>query len=96
MEWDDESGEMKFSVFRKPNQTLKYVERNSTHRPTTFKSIANGVFTQLARLTSRSVANGNAQINDVYPDHAEALFTANLAPLTDFPTFDKLWRDDKE
>ena len=72
------------------------MDRNSTHRPTTFKSVANGVFTQLARLTSRSVANGNTQINDVYPDHAEALFTADLAPPTDFLTFDELWHDDKE
>eukprot|EP00957_Ditylum_brightwellii_P160777 12240115-Ditylum_brightwellii.AAC.1 len=96
MEWDDESGEMKFSVYRKPNQALKYVDRNSTHRPTTFKLIDNGVFTRLARLTLRSVANGNAQINDVYPDHAEALFTADLAPPTDFLTFDELWHDDKE
>eukprot|EP00957_Ditylum_brightwellii_P062345 4730132-Ditylum_brightwellii.AAC.1 len=61
-----------------------------------FKSIANGVFTWLARLTSRSVANRNAQIDDVYPDHAKALFMANLAPTTDFPTFDELWRDDEE
>eukprot|EP00957_Ditylum_brightwellii_P050243 3810345-Ditylum_brightwellii.AAC.1 len=96
IEWDDDIGEMKFSVFQKPNQALKYVDRNSAHQPTTFKSIANGVFTWLARLTLRSVANGDAQIDDVYPDHAEALFTADLAPLTDFLTFDKLWRDDKE
>eukprot|EP00957_Ditylum_brightwellii_P040252 3045867-Ditylum_brightwellii.AAC.1 len=96
MEWDDESGEMKISLFQKPNQALKYVDRNSTHRPTMFKSIANGVFTQLARLISRSVANGNARIDDVYPDHAEALFTADLAPPTDFLTFNKLWRNDKE
>eukprot|EP00957_Ditylum_brightwellii_P211137 15365799-Ditylum_brightwellii.AAC.1 len=43
MNWDGESGAMRFLVFRKPNQALKYVDRESTHRPTTFKSIANGV-----------------------------------------------------
>ena len=96
MEWDDESGNMRFSVFRKPNQVLKYVDRNSTHRPTTFKSIANGVFTWLARLTLKNVANGNEKIDDIYPDHAEALFTADLAPPTDFPTFNELWREDEE
>eukprot|EP00957_Ditylum_brightwellii_P111709 8520287-Ditylum_brightwellii.AAC.1 len=42
MYWDGEIGEMRFSVFRKPNQALKYADRNSTHRPTTFKSVANG------------------------------------------------------
>eukprot|EP00957_Ditylum_brightwellii_P147556 11236915-Ditylum_brightwellii.AAC.1 len=61
-----------------------------------FKLIANGVSTRLARLTSKIAANGNARIDDVYPDHAKALFTADLAPPTDFPTFDELWRDDKE
>eukprot|EP00957_Ditylum_brightwellii_P134636 10264368-Ditylum_brightwellii.AAC.1 len=45
MSWDGESGEMQFLVFRKPNQVLKYVDKNSMHRPTAFKSIANGVFT---------------------------------------------------
>eukprot|EP00957_Ditylum_brightwellii_P046785 3550732-Ditylum_brightwellii.AAC.1 len=62
MEWDDESGNMKFSVFPKPNQALEYVDRNSTHRPTMFKSIANGVFTRLARLTSKNMANGNEKL----------------------------------
>eukprot|EP00957_Ditylum_brightwellii_P203298 15334056-Ditylum_brightwellii.AAC.1 len=60
MNWDGESIEMRFSVFRKPNQALKYVDRESTHRPTTFKSIANVVFTWLARLTSKIAANENA------------------------------------
>eukprot|EP00957_Ditylum_brightwellii_P016085 1211601-Ditylum_brightwellii.AAC.1 len=81
---------MRFSVFRKPNQALKYVDRGSTHRPTTFKSIVNGGFTRLARLTSKIAANENARINEIYPDHAEALFAADLAPPTDFPTFNKL------
>eukprot|EP00957_Ditylum_brightwellii_P004842 368778-Ditylum_brightwellii.AAC.1 len=63
--WDEESGEMRFSVFRKPNQALKYVDKNSTHRSTTFKSIANGVSTRLARLTSKIAANQNARIDDI-------------------------------
>eukprot|EP00957_Ditylum_brightwellii_P165861 12627707-Ditylum_brightwellii.AAC.1 len=86
---------MQFLVFWKPNQALKYVDKNSTHRPTTFKSIANGVFTRVARLTSKIAANQNARIDDIYPDHAKALFTADLAPPTDFPTFNKLWQDDE-
>ena len=87
---------MRFSVFRKPNQALKYVDKNSTHRATTFKSIANGVFTRLARLTSKIVANQEARIDEIYPDHAEALFIAELAPPTDFPTFKDLWDDDEK
>eukprot|EP00957_Ditylum_brightwellii_P143992 10971797-Ditylum_brightwellii.AAC.1 len=67
--WDGESGEMRLLVFKKPNQALKYVDRNSTHRPATFMSIANGIFTQLARLTSKIAANENARIDDIYPDN---------------------------
>eukprot|EP00957_Ditylum_brightwellii_P159933 12173519-Ditylum_brightwellii.AAC.1 len=33
------------SVFWNLNQALKYVNRASKHRPTTFKFIASGVFT---------------------------------------------------
>eukprot|EP00957_Ditylum_brightwellii_P114706 8746707-Ditylum_brightwellii.AAC.1 len=86
MNWDRECGEMRFLVFRKPNQALKYVDRESTHRPTTFKSIASGVFTRLARLTLNIAANGKAQINEVYPEHAEALFMADLQ---------ESWQEDK-
>eukprot|EP00957_Ditylum_brightwellii_P206024 15346463-Ditylum_brightwellii.AAC.2 len=94
--WYDKSGDMCFSVFWKPNQALEYVDKNSTHRATTFKSIANGVFTQLARHTLKIAANQEARIVDIYPDHAEALFTADLAPPIDFPTFKELCNDDKK
>eukprot|EP00957_Ditylum_brightwellii_P082250 6254210-Ditylum_brightwellii.AAC.1 len=62
MRWDEESGEMRFSVFCKPNQALKYVVKASTHIPTTFKSIVNGVFTRLSRLTLNIATNQNRQI----------------------------------
>eukprot|EP00957_Ditylum_brightwellii_P001648 127640-Ditylum_brightwellii.AAC.1 len=96
MGWDKESKEMRFSVFRKPNQALKYVDRASTHRPTTFKSIASGKFARLARRTLNIAANGKAQIDKIYPDHAKAFFTANLAPPTDFPAFQELWQDNEK
>eukprot|EP00957_Ditylum_brightwellii_P040940 3100214-Ditylum_brightwellii.AAC.1 len=78
MGWDKTSGEMRFSVFRKPNQALKYVNKEYTHRSTTFKSIASRVFTRLARLTVNIPANVKAQIDKIYLEHAEALFTASL------------------
>eukprot|EP00957_Ditylum_brightwellii_P099147 7551541-Ditylum_brightwellii.AAC.1 len=87
---DKESREMRFLVFRKPNQALKYVNRASTQRPTTFKSIASGVFTRLARPTSNIAANGKAKIHELYQDYAKALFMADLAPQTVFPTFQEL------
>eukprot|EP00957_Ditylum_brightwellii_P138883 10585849-Ditylum_brightwellii.AAC.1 len=90
MNWDKESGEIRFSVFRKPNQVLKCVNRGSIHRPTTFKFIASGVLIRLARLTSNIAANGKAKIDKIYLEHAKALFTADLAPPTDFPTLQEL------
>eukprot|EP00957_Ditylum_brightwellii_P122962 9375343-Ditylum_brightwellii.AAC.1 len=68
----------------------------SIHHSTTFKSIVNGVFTRLARLTSNMAINQNLQINKLYPDHAEALFTADLAPPMDFPIFKELWEEDEQ
>eukprot|EP00957_Ditylum_brightwellii_P171557 13060790-Ditylum_brightwellii.AAC.1 len=41
-------------------------------------------------------ANGNIRIDKLYPDHAEALFTADLVPPTDFPTFQELWQDNEK
>eukprot|EP00957_Ditylum_brightwellii_P182290 13887539-Ditylum_brightwellii.AAC.1 len=49
--------------------------------------MANGVFTRLAGLTSNIAANANKQIDELYLDHAEALFIVDLAPPTNFPSF---------
>eukprot|EP00957_Ditylum_brightwellii_P123113 9386855-Ditylum_brightwellii.AAC.1 len=96
MRWHEKSREMRFSVFWNPNQALKYVDKASVHRPTTFKSIVSGGFTYLARLTLNIAANENAQIDKLYPDHDEALFIADLSPPTDFPMFQELWQDNEK
>eukprot|EP00957_Ditylum_brightwellii_P186949 14237042-Ditylum_brightwellii.AAC.2 len=96
MLWDGEIREMRFRVFQKPNQALKYVDKASTHQTTTFKSDANGVFTRLARLTSNTTTNKNLQIKKLYLDHAEALMIADLTPLTVFPVFKQLWKGDSQ
>eukprot|EP00957_Ditylum_brightwellii_P087694 6677604-Ditylum_brightwellii.AAC.1 len=70
--------------------------RASIHCPTTFKSIANGVFTRIARLNPNTATNQNLQIDELYPDHAEALFTTNFAPPVDFPIFKTLWEEDDQ
>ena len=44
--------------------------------------LASGIFTCLARLASNIVANENARIDKLYPDHVKALFLADLAPPT--------------
>eukprot|EP00957_Ditylum_brightwellii_P090883 6920323-Ditylum_brightwellii.AAC.1 len=61
-----------------------------------FNSIENGIFTRLARLTSNTATNQNLEIDKLYPDHTDTLFTADLAPPTDFPIFKALWEEDEQ
>eukprot|EP00957_Ditylum_brightwellii_P148988 11343570-Ditylum_brightwellii.AAC.1 len=49
MEWKDKM--LTFSIYAKPNHTIKYVGNMSCHRPEVFKAIPAGVFTRLGRLT---------------------------------------------
>eukprot|EP00957_Ditylum_brightwellii_P144629 11017690-Ditylum_brightwellii.AAC.1 len=58
MFWDN-NGHMRYQVYQRENQALKYVDRASTHHPITLKSIANGGFTRLTRLTSNTATNQN-------------------------------------
>eukprot|EP00957_Ditylum_brightwellii_P161103 12266027-Ditylum_brightwellii.AAC.1 len=51
---------------------------------------------QALKLTSREEDTGKQRIDKVYPEHAEALFIADVAPETDFPILGDLWRDDDE
>eukprot|EP00957_Ditylum_brightwellii_P171574 13062334-Ditylum_brightwellii.AAC.2 len=59
MSWT-EDGQLRFNVFNKKKQAIKYVEKGSTYRPCTFESITSGVYTRLGRLTSK--AQGNAKL----------------------------------
>lgn len=94
MSWTDD-GQLRFNVFNKKKQAIKYVEKGSTHRPCTFKSISSGVYTRLGRLTSNTPGNAKLQINKLYPLHTKALLTADLE-LVDFPTMGKTWKKEKE
>eukprot|EP00957_Ditylum_brightwellii_P097170 7400501-Ditylum_brightwellii.AAC.1 len=97
-EWSSFSKEMKkkekllFQVYRKEDRQLKYVDQQSTHRPSTFKSIATGVYTRLSQLTSYSDSTANKFIDKLYPDHAEALNAANLVN-GKFPKFGEIWKN---
>eukprot|EP00957_Ditylum_brightwellii_P046763 3548933-Ditylum_brightwellii.AAC.1 len=90
MKW--ESNRLLFQVYRKEDQQFKYVDRQSTHRPTTFKSIVTGVYTRLSRLTSYSKSTVEKPIDKLYPDHAAALKAADLAD-DNFPKFGEVWAD---
>eukprot|EP00957_Ditylum_brightwellii_P182163 13878894-Ditylum_brightwellii.AAC.1 len=61
MKWENEK--LLFRVYRKEDQQLKYVDQQSTHRPSTFKSIATGVYTRLSHLTSYSDSMASKSID---------------------------------
>eukprot|EP00957_Ditylum_brightwellii_P043214 3274953-Ditylum_brightwellii.AAC.1 len=81
---------------KKTNQSFKYADRQSTHCTATFESITTGVFICLRRLSSREEDRGKQRTDKDYPEHVEALFIADVAPETCFPTFGEVWKDDDE
>ena len=88
MSWDAK-GKLRFSVFQKPNQRLKYVSADSTHTPATRKAIPRGVFQRLAKITSKLKELKSSPINWIYLEHAAELTTAGLKPRV-WPTMDQL------
>ena len=85
MYWND-MHDLKFKVHMKPNQVLKYLNSDSTHMPSTFRAIPNGVLQRLSKLTSKNHKLDNTKVNEIYPKHAAALKIAGIAPEV-FPTF---------
>ena len=90
MRWTPE-GELNFSVFRKSWQQLKYVGKETTHTPGTLRTIPSGFLNRLSKLTLRKPSLHSEGVYKVYPDHANALRKAGLAP-PDFPTMGDLWK----
>ena len=84
MSWYPE-GELQFGLFSKKVQQLKYVGQESTHTPGTLHEISSGVLNRLAKLTSRNTFIHSEAVDKIYPDHANALPKAGLAPPM-FPT----------
>ena len=87
---------MQFGGFRKKEKQLKYVGKESTYTPITFRAISSGVLERLAKLTSRKPSIHSEGVDRIYPDHANALRKAVLAP-TNLPTMGYLWskKDEK-
>eukprot|EP00957_Ditylum_brightwellii_P024906 1883383-Ditylum_brightwellii.AAC.1 len=90
MKW--ESNKLLFQVYRKEDQQLKYVDQQSTHKPTTFKYTTTGVYTRLSRLTSYSDSTAKKLIDELYPDHAAALKVADLVK-DKVPKFGEILKD---
>jgi hypothetical protein len=79
MSWSEE-GDLRFGVYLKPGQQLKYLNNVSSHPPHCFKAITKGVFGRLASLTSLTDESRYKSIKDLYPRHFEALNLAGLSP----------------
>ena len=88
--WTPE-GELHFGVFRKAGQKLKYIGKERNHTPGTLCTIPSGALNRLEKLTSQKPSLHSEGVYKVYPDHANALRKAGLAPL-DFPTMGDLWK----
>eukprot|EP00957_Ditylum_brightwellii_P052720 3996623-Ditylum_brightwellii.AAC.1 len=71
MEWKDAM--LTFSVYAKPNHTIKYVGNMSYHCHAGFKAIPAGIFTRLSQLTSSTMENINQPITRLRPAHTSAL-----------------------
>ena len=69
---------------------------SSAHTHSTFKAIPDGVFKRLSRLTSKEESVENLRVDQLYPDHAQALKNAKLYKKSHFPTMKELWDKDRE
>ena len=83
-------GDLQFGVFRKNGQHLKYVGKKINHTPGTLRAIPLGVLNRLAKLISRKPSIYSSGVDKIYPDHANALRKAGLAP-PNLSTMGYLW-----
>ena len=90
-------GELSFRAYSKPGQLIQYVDNSSTHRRSCLRAIPQGVLKRLGRLTSNDHGQLTERtIDQLYPEHVEALSKANLLPPKEkLPKMKELWRKDK-
>ena len=85
--WDEfDNNKLAFQIHRKRNQRLKYLNNGSSHTPSTYKAIPQGVCQRLTKLTTVSDDNKDRKLDDIYPDHFEALNKAKLLRNLEIPT----------
>jgi hypothetical protein len=85
LSWSDQ-GDLKFSVYLKPNQQLKYLNAGSAHTPGCFKAITSGVCHRLTKLTTIDEDSTDMKLNELYPEHFAALDDAGLTKGFEPPT----------
>ena len=73
-------GDLQFGFFEKKGKQLKYAGKVSTHRTVTICVILSVFPNCLAKLTSHKPSFHYKRVESVYPDHANSLRKAGLAP----------------
>ena len=93
-------GYLTTKAYSKPGQKIQYISRESTHRRFCHTAIPGRVLKRLGHLTLQNDQGiaGNKGVNELYPDHWNALLDANLVKKSDKPPRMKtLWkRESKE
>ena len=77
--WSPEGG-LKFIVLMNKIQQLKYAGTISTHTPGTLRAILSGVLNRLCKNRLAKTLFNSEGVDKIYPDHANALREAGLAP----------------
>ena len=88
-------GDLQFGVFKKKGKQLYYVVQESTHTPCTLRAIPSEVLNCLAKIASGNTPIHSEAVDKIYPNHANVLRKASLAPPT-FPRMGDLWRKQDE
>ena len=83
--WYPEGG-MQLGLFINEVHQLKYFGKGITHTPSTLQAIPSGVLNRLVKLTSRKPNFNSKRVDNVYPNHDNALRKAGLTP----PIFPKM------
>jgi hypothetical protein len=72
LSWNDE-GKLYCGVYKKPGELVKYLKNDSHHHQNHKAIVLSSVELHLALLTTKTAANENQSISDVYPDKHESL-----------------------
>ncbi len=75
LSWNEENN-LLFSVHKKPGKLVKYLNLDSHHHWHHKTAVLSGVKLHLALLTTRTPANANLSLYDIYLDKDKALWLA--------------------
>ncbi len=71
-----EAGKLRFTVYKKPGEIIKYLNTDSHHYKKHKSAVLQGVELCLALLTTLLDKNEDLSLSDIYPDKHEALSIA--------------------